>query len=56
MAAGTEEEHSVGDRGSRHVDLVELVDGQLFEVRSGFDDVDVAELAREVEPPVAGLR
>src|SRR5204862_3391383 len=44
-----DEERPLGNRGRRQHDLADVIGGEELVRRTGFDDVDVAVLAREIQ-------
>lgn len=56
MVLPADEEPLRSRRRCRHQDLAHRVRGEKLELGPRFDDVDVAVLAREVEPSIGGDR
>ena len=54
VGASPEEQRVAGDGRGRHEGLTQLVDGDLFELSFGGDDVDVTVLAGEVDVLAVG--
>ena len=54
VSFGTEIEGSVGDGGRSEGDFAELVFGKLFEFAAGFEDVDFAIFACDVDAAFGG--